>query len=369
MVVLTHCAFNTGRINDGWTGAALSRMDFGVTLFFVVSGFLLARPFLAARFENRPRPATGHYLWKRALRILPLYWLVVVIALVVDPANNDAGLDTWLTHLTLTQIYPDALLASSVTQMWSLSTEVAFYLLLPLLISLLWGRGPDTRRMLVLLAGLGVVGLGWSAFAPSVIGGHAGQWLPGFLPWFGIGLAFAVCYCDPAAKARLDDIAADMTGWWIVGAGLFAVACSDLGGPRLLLTPTPWEGLTKSLLYGAAAACLLLPLIFGDPLGNPVKRVLAGPVPTALGEISYGIFCIHMLVLIQGMRLLGIDDFTGRFELVTTLTLTVSIVLAGLSYRFVEKPFLNLKDVGRLARRDPATNDPATTQSDTSAAP
>ena len=49
MVVLTHAAFNTGRINDGWVGAALARFDFGVTLFFVLSGFLLSRPwFLAA---------------------------------------------------------------------------------------------------------------------------------------------------------------------------------------------------------------------------------------------------------------------------------------------------------------------------------
>ena len=46
MVVCTHVAFNTGRITYGWTGAVLSRLDFGVTLFFILSGFPLARPFL-----------------------------------------------------------------------------------------------------------------------------------------------------------------------------------------------------------------------------------------------------------------------------------------------------------------------------------
>ena len=78
LVVLTHSAFNTGRINDGWTGAMLARFDFGVTLFFVLSGFLLSRPFFLRAFQNRPAPATTHYLWKRALRVLPLYWAVVL---------------------------------------------------------------------------------------------------------------------------------------------------------------------------------------------------------------------------------------------------------------------------------------------------
>lgn len=59
MVVLTHCAFNTGQINHGWSGAALSRMDFGVALFFVVSGFLLARPWFLAAQRERLGPAPG----------------------------------------------------------------------------------------------------------------------------------------------------------------------------------------------------------------------------------------------------------------------------------------------------------------------
>src|SRR3954451_21181803 len=88
MVVLTHAAFNTGRINDGWIGAMLARFDFGVTIFFVLSGFLLSRPWFLAAARGEERPSTRHYLWKRALRILPLYWVVVVAALVLDPAND-----------------------------------------------------------------------------------------------------------------------------------------------------------------------------------------------------------------------------------------------------------------------------------------
>ena len=122
MVVLTHAAFNTGRINDGWTGAVLARFDFGVTLFFVLSGFLLARPWFVAAALGRQEPSSRHYLWKRALRILPLYWVVVVAAFLIDPANADASWQDWVSHLTLTQLYRPGLLASSLTQMWSLCT-------------------------------------------------------------------------------------------------------------------------------------------------------------------------------------------------------------------------------------------------------
>jgi peptidoglycan/LPS O-acetylase OafA/YrhL len=164
MVVLTHAAFNTGRINDGWVGAMLARFDFGVTLFFVLSGFLLSRPWFLAAALGRPGPSGRHYLWKRALRILPLYWVVVVVAFLVDPLNDDATWEDWVSQLTLTQLYRHDLLASSLTQMWSLCTEVAFYLVLPLLCVLLTGRRPTTLRLRRVLGGAGllsVAGVVW----------------------------------------------------------------------------------------------------------------------------------------------------------------------------------------------------------------
>ena len=187
MVVCTHVAFNTGRITHGWTGAVLSRLDFGVTLFFILSGFLLARPFLLSVAREQPAPSWRHYLWKRALRILPLYWVVVIAAMLLDPANDDATWQDWLSQLTLTQIYRDDLLASSLTQMWSLCTEVAFYVVLPALVVLL----TRTRRRFGLhlptvFARVGVLcilGVLWQAWAGTIPGdrGHYAQWLPGLL--------------------------------------------------------------------------------------------------------------------------------------------------------------------------------------------
>ena len=197
MVVATHCGFDTARIVDGWSGAILARFNIGVTIFFVLSGFLLSRPFFLRAAQGRPAPSTSHYFWKRALRILPLYWFVVATVAIVEPDNRGVVSGAmWLRNFTLTQLYKPDLLPTGLTQMWSLCTEVAFYLLLPLLCAFLLGRKRtfSERRILVWLGVVAAAGVSWQAIVGPIPGreGHFEQWLPGYLPWFCIGMAFAV---------------------------------------------------------------------------------------------------------------------------------------------------------------------------------
>ena len=361
MVVLTHCAFNTGRINDGWVGAMLARFDFGVTLFFVLSGFLLSRPWFVAAALGRDEPSSRHYLWKRALRILPLYWVVVVTAFLVDPANSDATWQDWVSHLTLTQLYRPELLASSLTQMWSLCTEVAFYLVLPLICLAFIGRRGNGLRLPRVLVGAGALTVGgvvWQVVVAQIPGyrAHYAQWLPGYLPWFMVGLVFAAISADLAVRPRehlLDRLGHDLIGCWILATALFALACSPLAGPRLLLTPGGWEAGAKVVLYGAAGAFFVLPLVFGPEREGWARRQLTGPVPFWLGEVSYGVFAIHMLVLNLVFRALGLEVFHGRFLTVAVLTLGTTLVLATISFYLFEKPVLRLKNVRFFVRMEP----------------
>lgn len=350
MVVLTHVAFNTGQVEQGWTGAVLSRLDFGVTLFFILSGFLLSRPFYLARVQGRPRPSVRHYYWKRALRILPLYWLVVACALLLDPANRDAGFGRWVTDLTLTQIYRPSLPSSSLTQMWSLCVEVAFYLVLPLLVSG-FGREFRLRYVTCWLAILAVFGVGWQAWAATVsdVRHHEAQWLFGFLPWFCVGMFFAAVSADHVARpraSRLDRLGADLTGCWILATAVFAIACTPVAGPRTLIVPTALESGLKCVLYAIAGTFFVLPLVFGPALEGRVRSFLAGPVPFGLGEISFGIFAIHMFVLINAMRILDIEIFSGQFTIVLLGVLAVTCALAMASFSGFERPFLSLKNRG-----------------------
>lgn len=363
MVVLTHSAFNTGQINHGWVGAVLARFDFGVTIFFVLSGFLLTRPWFLTAALGRPAPSTRHYLWKRALRILPLYWVVVVAALTLDPANEDLGWRDWVTNLTLTQLYRPVLLPSSLTQMWSLCTEVAFYVLLPLLAWFLtWRprRGThelDLRAVVGRSAVLFVAGVAWQAWVAQIPGseGHYAQWLPGYLPWFLVGVCFAAVSASLAVDPRdhpLERLGHDLVGCWILATAVFAIAASPLAGPRTLLTPGGWEAGPKVVLYAVAGGLYLLPLVFGPEREGWVRTQLSGPVLFWLGEISYGVFAIHLLVLTAVFRTLDLELFSGHFVTVAGLTLGGTIVLATVSFYLFERQVLRWKNLRFFARMD-----------------
>ena len=362
MVVLTHAAFNTGQINQGWTGAVLARLDFGVTLFFVLSGFLLSRPYFLTRELGRPWPSTRHFFWKRALRILPIYRVIVVVALLLDPENDDATWQDWVSHLTLTQLYRHDLLASSLTQMWSLCTEVAFYLLLPLLCHLLV-RGvmkdghPDLRAIFLRSALLGALGVVWQAVVAQVPGheGHYAQWLPGYLPWFLVGVCFAALSASLAVRPRehpIEALARDLPGCWILATAVFALACSPIAGPRTLLTPQGWEAGLKVLLYTIAGAFYVLPLVFGPEREGRVRAQLSGPIPVWLGDISYGVFALHMFFLNLIFRALDIQVFTGHFITVAVGTLLLTVPVATASFYWFERPIMRLKDIRFFARMD-----------------
>jgi peptidoglycan/LPS O-acetylase OafA/YrhL len=166
-VVTTHVGFHTGTSLNGPFAGILARLDIGVAIFFAISGFLLYLPHAVAWFEGTLPPLTLPYLRNRALRILPALWLAVVLAAVLVPHKDSVTWATYLQHATLTQIYFHGLAADGLTQLWSLATEVAFYLLLPGLAKLLTGYERPTRRSvrwrLVVLGALVLLGPVWMA--------------------------------------------------------------------------------------------------------------------------------------------------------------------------------------------------------------
>ena len=166
-VVATHTAFWAGIYGDGVLGALTHRLEIGVAIFFVLSGFLLGRPWVARALAAEPAsPARGsvrRYYRKRFFRIFPVYVLTVVAAMALLPENRGDGLGVWLQNLTLVAHLVDPTLPAGLTQMWSLTVEACFYLVLPLLGWALvrLARG-SRRRLAATLGGVVALSLVWN---------------------------------------------------------------------------------------------------------------------------------------------------------------------------------------------------------------
>jgi peptidoglycan/LPS O-acetylase OafA/YrhL len=346
-VVGTHVAFWTGLGPSTLLGRAFARMDVGVPIFFVLSGFLLSRPLFLAAAEGRAAPRPAAYLWRRALRILPAYWLTISVALLFLPGNRDAGVADLLRHLLLVQNYTAGPMGEGLTHTWSLSTEVSFYLVLPLLgagLTRLSGPRPDRpTRILAALGGATLLGLGWLVWVwwDRPISAPMDLWLPSFAGWFGAGMAFAVLsVSDPAWRPVrvVRELGASLPTCWAAAGVLFWFSTTSFAGPLDLSVPSPGQAVTKNVLYLGVAAFLVLPLVFGNQRAGLTRRALGGPLVTSLGEISYGLFLVHVPVIVAGYALLGQLPFTGNFLLVLITTWLISVGIATAVYAAVERP-------------------------------
>lgn len=356
-VLATHTGFNSGRsLDNGPFAPFLARLDFGVTVFFLLSGFLLYRPFALAALANRPAPNLGRFYRRRALRILPAYWVAVVVTLTLL-STRPAGLGDFASYLGLIQTYNHHNLDPSLTQMWTLAVEISFYAVLPLLAAL--ARGQRTRsvsvafwRQVGLLAAMVAVAIAADVWAHSAAGDQRSLlWLPANLDWFAAGMLLALLSATPPQLARgllsrLHEWARVPGTCWIIGLLLFWLATLPLAGPRDLIPPTGWEWTIKHWLYAVAAFALLLPLVFSD--GTLLGRFLGSRPMRLLGELSYGIYLWHLGLLLAIQRWLGQRTFGGHFIELFVLTGLAATAVAAVSWFGFERRILSLGRPGRL---------------------
>lgn len=350
MVVATHCAFRSGQSLEGtfWSHIT-ARFTFGVALFFVLSGFLLYRPF-AAVANGKRRPHVGRYLRRRAARIIPPLWVFIIVTLTwVEKPRG-----TWqeyLSFLTLSHMFNGLDNRAEMKHLWSLSTEVSFYLLLPLLGLLLVGRrGRGSRSFARQVIGIGLLILSSYVFlvvwSVGVISHpQAPSWVFAYFSWFGGGMLLAAL--SVAGKAWVSRWRAGRTllAWagslglcWGMAVALFLLSTLPFGKPYDLsparLSQVVWE----NLLYGLAAFFFLLPLVLAEHKG--ADRVLGGRVGKFLGDISYSIYLWHVPLILAAEWLTGSGLFQGGFLLLFAVTLGLTIVVSSASWFLIERPAL-----------------------------
>jgi peptidoglycan/LPS O-acetylase OafA/YrhL len=251
--------------------------------------------------------------------------------------------------------------------MWSLATEVAFYLLLPAIMWVALSRRKDGRAsrntvvavvaVLVVVNGLWMLDLAGRFDGISPL---SRLWLPSYLTWFGVGIVLAHYHVrlqrpggdgvGPGTVASLLQQMGRTPGvCWTAALAIFAIAATPLAGPASLTAPTMGEALTKNLLYAAVAALLILPCVFAPPEGR-FMRTMSRPPLRHVGHLSYGVFCIHLTVLELVARSRHMVLFQGRTFELFALTLAISLIVSEGLYRFVERPAMRLRNVPRPGR-------------------
>jgi peptidoglycan/LPS O-acetylase OafA/YrhL len=364
-VVAYHVAFFARATEHGWTGALLSRLGVGVTIFFVISGFVLYRPMVRARWDGeRPRPF-GVYASHRALRIVPAYWLALTV-LAIYPGLTGVFGDRWWVYYGFGQVYSGETILAGIGPAWSLCAEVAFYAALPLLAVALgraWrgGRRRGVRIELALLGALGLASLGFRAAIE--LGGDTPfltQTVLGTFDGFALGMALAVVSVALAGSQRRPAavrlVAAHPAAAWGAALACFAAAAA-IGGPDpafVLGTGVPaGEAIAVRVLGLAVAVAVLAPAVFGDSAGGAPRRLLALPLLAWLGTISYWIYLWHYPIVQRVTVGPSMEGFPGGSGWrIAAISVPIVIACAAVSYYAVERPLLRRKP--RAPRAAPA---------------
>jgi peptidoglycan/LPS O-acetylase OafA/YrhL len=340
LVMLTHAAYTTGNYTHGYVGLMYSRMEIGVPIFFVLSGFLLFGPWVKALESGGPSPSVRRYAWHRVRRIMPAYAVTVIAAYLLynfRTAGPNPG-HTWmgfLRNLSLTQIYTDHYLFSylhqGLTQMWSLAVEVAFYVVLPLLayllVVMLCRRRWRPVLLLTGLAGLALLTPAWLILVHTTdfLPDGARLWLPTYLSWFIGGMMLAVLQSMGARAYAMASVP--------LAVACFFIVSTPIGGDPTTSPAELREALVKVAFYAVTATLMVAPLALGDR-GLYAKFLASRPM-VFLGEISYEIFLIHLLTMeLVMVEIVHYPIYTGSIVVVFVVSFVVTVPVAWLLHRF-----------------------------------
>lgn len=336
-----------GKPPKGFLDFTLGELRLGVQLFFVLSGFLIFRPFAAAVLDGaRQGPNLKRYMIRRAARILPGYWLALGASFLllkhldhpmqVDPAELPVFLVFAQNHFLETIKHLDP-------PMWTLAIEVSFYAALPvfglLALKLVRGRGALAALTLLVVAG-GAVStiLAYTHHWPETL---STSLLP-HLVEFGAGMTVAVLLHGRAMLTRRQ-------------AGALAVM-----GIALVVANSWWHATGQSTKEvrswvgdgpGVAGLALILAVLVAGPW--PARLLSRGPAKW-LGSISYGVYLIHfpVIVFLRMTERWPEDSLTQ--ELIKVMAITIP--LATFSWLCVERPAIRWAQratAGARTQREP----------------
>ena len=353
-VVASHAYFLGGRVlpvrAEHWYDVPLLASTTGVYLFFAISGYVIAKPFVDRLVAGDRLPALVPYALRRGFRIFPLYWIALTTMIVVVGAGTTRPWH-YLVHYSLLHNLVPGRQQAIFSVAWTLTIEVLFYMAVPLLALALHRRGTrrPERLAAVILASF-AASVAFTAVAGLADAGKTGIWLRTSF------IAYWQLFCPGLLLALAPHLRSRAWRRWLVefpaSRAAPAVAAAMLVAGTLLFTLAPrglgletWQLVTDSSrpLFAAGFGIVLAWAIHA-------RRWFArrGRFVLHLGLISYGIYLLHavatsVLLTPEGREFIpfpreGVLPYVVHLVFLSTL----AILLAMASWRWLERPLIEL---------------------------
>jgi len=342
----------------GWAAPILGHIDLGLAAFFVLSGYLIARPFARAYVSGTRRPGLADYVRNRVLRVVPAFYLFTVIVLLtfgldgnlanIPGADTSNGLQV-LGQFLFVQGQAGGPAVVPIGPAWSIGAEVGFYILIPLAAFVAYRVGDRVasmeRRVALAIAAIALVT--FVSIAARAVDKFTFAWLtspPAIMYVFMPGVAVAVLEPLIAPRLRGRGRQATRLAWLSFAASaLFAVVYSATDYD-VRQTPIHHALGQRALLAALCTGALIFGMVVLQLGTDRAPRLFANRVMLWMGARSYSFYLAHIAVLLEVEHLLGSgDSIAMRVVIMAAVALPVTTGVAALSYQYVERPFLERK--------------------------
>ena len=345
-------------LSYGWVAPILGHIDLALSAFFVLSGYLIARPFARAYVANARRPRLRNYVRNRVLRVVPVFYLLTVLVLLrfgLDGRLGDApGADrsnAWevISQFLFIQGQTQGPSSIPIGPAWSIGAEVGFYVLIPFAafgayLAAARLHGPYKRAALALavIAVVTFVSIALRAYDKYLF-----AWLtspPAILYGFMPGVALGIAEPLFARRLRGRRQLATTIAWTAFALGLLCAivyAASDYNPEQ---TPIHSALGVRALLAALASGLLFAGLVVLQIGTARAPWLFANKPMLWLGARSYSFYLVHIWVLLELDHILGRgDSIETRVAVMGLIGFPLTVLSGSLSYRFVERPFLERK--------------------------
>lgn len=317
--IMNEHLFNGTLLANEYVTSVVREGGHGVSFFFMISGFILALPFIKEKTKGDAPVSLKKYYLRRLTRLEPPYLAALLIAFILLVTYKGMSFNEQLPHLGASAIYVHNVAYNSASSVlgvaWSLEVEVQFYLLAPFLCFIFLIKNVLVRRILLTVLIIASAFYAWdSLWKHPII-------LPNFICYFFSGMLLADLYSSEH-QSKLNNGIGFITGVMIL-AGL----------PFLISLKAVELFLVKQLLMFIAFYLVL----FNDKL----RRIMSLQWITIIGGMCYSIYLLHVLILsgvAKGLKELPLLEGSTAV-IVYGLVLLIAVVLfSAMFYKLIEQP-------------------------------